>query len=83
MIRQASQLEFVMDATFVPMPEEHVEAWRAGILLLLNILKDGDLICARGASSVEVHNAIMDDDRNGDAVGSIPALLPIQVVIEG
>ncbi len=77
------KLNFTLDVVMVPMPEGHVEAWRAGILLLLNILKDESLICAQGDLLAEVHYATVDSDRDGDDGGVRSALLPIQAVVEG
>lgn len=55
------KLDFILDVAMIPMPEEHGEAWRAGILLLLDILRDQSLICAQGELLADVHKPIASD----------------------
>lgn len=43
MARKAMQLVIELTVNYVPMPREHVHAWRAGLLLLLQMLKAEDL----------------------------------------
>jgi hypothetical protein len=55
MTRKSSQLIIEFKAEFVPMPTEHVEAWRVGVSLLLQILMRGNLVGTAQAQSMKVH----------------------------
>lgn len=63
------KLDFILDVAMIPMPEEHGEAWRAGILLLLNILRDQNLIC-KGELLADVYKPTASDCQKAKPLAS-------------
>ena len=45
MARQAKDLESSFDVDFVPIATDDIPAWRANLLLLLQLLKEEHLVC--------------------------------------
>ena len=61
--------EICIEVQYVSMPEEHEEVYRAGILLLLQILKgENDVLAESG-----------DLEHSDRFCGGVPALLPLEV----
>ncbi len=77
MARRASELVIDLEVVYVDMPEEHIEAWRAGVSLLLQLLDDDE------KNLSEANDGIVDADRVGDDGGTRVALLPVEAVVEG
>lgn len=71
--RKATKLEFGFVVEFVPVPVE-----RAGILLLLEILKSEEPI-----NVAELAYERMGVDRGGDDHRGVPALFPMDEVVQG
>lgn len=64
------KLDFILDVAMIPMPEEHGEAWRAGILLLLNILKNENLICTQGGFLADAYGPVASDYQEANPLAS-------------
>ena len=76
MARRASEFVVDFEVVYVDMPEGHIEAWRAGVSLLLQLLDDEE-------DFLEANDGIVDADRVGDDGGVGIALLPVEALVEG
>ena len=76
MSKRARQLRITLKVEYIPLPAERLEAWRAGIYLLLQYLIEEKI-------RLEALNEYTGIDCNGDDGGSIIALLPLANVVEG
>ena len=68
--------EVILQVEFIPLPVEREAGWRAGLSLLLQIMKGGDRSCAE-----EVADVFVECDRaGGDGLpgGEFYALLPVE-----
>lgn len=65
-----AKLEVKLSVEYIPMPKEHVEAWRAGVFLLLQFMKEA----SRESVGVGLSR---DERRTGNA------LFPLAHITEG
>ncbi len=72
MARQAQELQVVLKVEYIPIPAERVGAWRAGVLLLLQLIRE-----RRDLRAAEEQNERVDSDRNGNAGRVRAALLSL------
>jgi hypothetical protein len=72
-------LTFDLEVRFVPIKEDEIGTWRAGLSLLLQIMKGDDLPVLRAQ---EVKDGPMDADHPGEDGGTWVALLPVEEAVE-
>lgn len=70
------ELEYSLDVEFVAISEDEVPAWRGGLLLLLQLLREEKRY-------LEANDGIVDVACVSDDGGVGIALLPMEVVVEG
>ena len=76
MARKVQEFQMDLKVAYVPIPADRVGAWRASLLLLLDLLYE-----ERAIYKAEVTNEFVDIDRDGHDGGRLAALFSMEDVV--
>ena len=76
MARKVRVFQVNLKVEYVPIPADRVGAWRASLLLLLDLLRE-----ERVVFQAEVANEVVDIDRDGHDGGRLAALFSLEDVV--